>query len=169
MKKTLLICAGLIFLFINARIIYEILTPPGEKVRARLAQVAEDFNEGRPGPCTSGLADQFVDETTKITKPEIRGLLARLALTEKDPQSGHFPYRVQLQLKELGYKVSSGTPRRCVLNSMRPLKSSGERSGISSGKSRSLPIWRRSMVGKSCDRPTRPWPADVFADLSSLC
>ena len=110
MKKTLLICAGLIFLFINARIIYEILTPPGEKVRARLAQVAEDFNEGRPGPCTSGLADQFVDETTKITKPEIRGLLARLALTEKDPQSGHFPYRVQLQLKELGYKVSSGTP-----------------------------------------------------------
>ena len=86
-----------------------------DKIRMRLQEMAEDFNNSRPGPCVAGLHDDFQDVSSeganqRVGKQEIRAFLARLAMTARETKTKKFLYRVSLPADEISIEIPKDAP-----------------------------------------------------------
>ena len=70
--------------------------PEEARIRRLLRGMERDFNRERAGACTDGLADDFREETAGLGKEEIRQILLQAILSERDPETKSFRYRVRL-------------------------------------------------------------------------
>jgi hypothetical protein len=82
------------------------LAPAEVKIRRLVRSMAEGFDASRPSAALRGLAEDFRDRETGLTRGELRGLLVRFFLAERGRQSGRFLWRVELADDEPQVEVS---------------------------------------------------------------
>lgn len=111
MKRILFGTLLLLALVFGVRAIVRALASDETKIRWRIEEMAEGFNDTRMNPILAGLAQDFVDETTGARKDDARAGLAQLFLQRKDPQTKQFPYRARVPEEQLTLSVQPGEPR----------------------------------------------------------
>ena len=85
-KKTLLLLGALLALWLGGRALYVALASPQKKIRWRLEEMVEGFNETRMRPVLGGIAADFVDRTSEITREDLQRTLAWMFLNETGEQ-----------------------------------------------------------------------------------
>jgi hypothetical protein len=85
---------------------------PEERVRARLLRCAEDFDDGRAGPCARVLAGEFLDETSGADAQLVAGALFRMTLSDREPGTNVFLHRVDLPLEAMEIVIDPADPAR---------------------------------------------------------
>lgn len=68
----------------GARALYRALASPEKKIRWRMEEMIEGFNEKRVRPVTAGLAQGFVDQVGGFTRDDVRTTLAWMCFNEVD-------------------------------------------------------------------------------------
>ena len=71
------------------------------RIRWRLEEMVEGFNETRLGPCLRGLAEDWRDAGGEVDRALLADYLRSLFFNERDPESGRFPYRAELEPEAL--------------------------------------------------------------------
>ncbi len=73
------------------------------RIRDMLSAMVDGFNEGSPSRAISGMDENYVEETTKATRDEVKQLLIWLYLTTRDDTTGEF--RLRIAVSDLNVKV----------------------------------------------------------------
>ena len=124
MNRILLVLLGLVALFFGVRAIVHALASDETKIRWLLEDMTEGFNDTRMNPILSGLAQEFVDESSGADKELVRAGLAQLFLQSKDPKTKKFPYIVRVLENETKIDVTQGEPAtarlECVVEFVTP-------------------------------------------------
>lgn len=111
MKRVLLAALALLALFFGVRALVRALASDETKIRWLVEEMTEGFNDTRMNPILSGLAQDFVDDSTGADKDHVRAGLAQIFLQRKDPATKRFPFRAQLPEAEFPVAVQDGEPR----------------------------------------------------------
>jgi hypothetical protein len=78
------------------------LASDATRIRWRLEEMEEGFNQTRLGPCLRGVSERWRDATSGTERALLADLLRSLFFHEVDPESGRFLYRVELERDSLG-------------------------------------------------------------------
>ena len=95
---------------IGVSIVKNALASPETKIRWRLEKMSKDFDLGRAGPCCRGLTDDFRDDTSGAEAQDVRAILSRMTLAERDPETKELLYRVSLPEDEMTIFVDPADP-----------------------------------------------------------
>jgi hypothetical protein len=68
-----------------------------ERVRRIILSMADGFNRCRAGQVVDPLAESYVEETSRHDRTDVRGYLGVLFLTQRDPKTKEFRYRVEVE------------------------------------------------------------------------
>ena len=101
MKRVLLVLCGALLLWIGGRALVHALASDETRIRWLVEDMAEGFGRTRTGAILEGLEKGFVDETSGVDRETLRGMLAHFFLTEKDPATKRFPWRVEATIESL--------------------------------------------------------------------
>jgi hypothetical protein len=71
--------------------------PEDERVRRVILSMADGFNRSRAGQVVDALAENYIEETTRHDRTDVRGYLGVLFLTHRDPKTKEFRYRVETE------------------------------------------------------------------------
>jgi len=116
MKRVIVAVAAIAALILGISLVIRALESPETKIRKRLLRMAEDFDGGRSGPCSRGLAEDFVDATTGARVSEVRALLAQMSLSERDPRTKEFLHRVTLPEEEMTVLLDPAEPTKAQVD-----------------------------------------------------
>lgn len=74
------------------------LTTASDETRIRwlLEEMEEGFNDSSASSVVSGLSEEFLEESERLEKHQIRQFLLYLFLRERDPETKEFRFRVRL-------------------------------------------------------------------------
>lgn len=86
------------------------------KIRWAIHDAAEGFGEARMDPVLAVLARDFRDEPAGYTREDLRGALAALFFSEKDPATKGFPYRCEIAADAIRIEVAEGEPDRATVS-----------------------------------------------------
>jgi hypothetical protein len=101
MRRVLLVLIGLAALVLAGQRLRVWLASDATRIRWRLEEMEEGFNETRLAPCMRGVAAEWRDTESRVDRALLADLLRSLFFHEKDPESGRFPYRVELERETL--------------------------------------------------------------------
>ena len=107
MRRILLGLAAALLLFLVGRAIVRALVSDETRIRWLVEDMAEGFDATRMDPVLVAFAEGYRDETTGADRSNVREALAYLFLTEKDPRTKAFPYRVEVAITKLAIDRSS--------------------------------------------------------------
>lgn len=73
------------------------LLPEEERVRRIILSMADGFNRSRAGQVVDPLAEDYIEETTRHDRTDVRGYLGVLFLTQRDAKTKESRYRVEVE------------------------------------------------------------------------
>ncbi|MEM7305638.1 MAG: hypothetical protein AAF682_03155 [Planctomycetota bacterium] len=104
MTRILTVAALLILVVFGATTLREMLLSDETKIRNRILDAAEAFNDARPGSAVAPLADDWRARPSGVTKQELHQILVGLVLQEKDAE-GDFLYAVDVPEESLAVEL----------------------------------------------------------------
>jgi hypothetical protein len=138
--------AALVLLFFWIR---GCLLPEEERIRRVILSMADGFNRSRAGQVVDPLAEKFIEETAHRDRTDVRGYLGVLFLTQRDPATKEFRYRVEVDAKDVTVAIDAENPglaRATVAASFLALGPGGGRE----------PVWRVE-ISASLERTDEGW------------
>ena len=105
MRRVLLALIALAALVLVGQRLRVALASDATRIRWRLEQMEAGFNEARLGACLRGVADGWRDTESGVDRALLADLLRSLFFHERDPESGRFPFRVELEPEALAIAV----------------------------------------------------------------
>lgn len=84
-------------------------------IRWKLEDACEGFNDTRMSPILDFIARDFVDQRTGAHREDVRGRVAGLFFTAKDPKTRKFPYRAEVLPDTLVVEIDAADKKRAVL------------------------------------------------------
>ncbi len=108
-----LVAAGLVAAL--ARYLVHALAADETRILWAIQDAAEGFGEARMDPVLDVLSRDFVDETSGFRREDLRGALASVFFTEKDPKSKGFPYRCEISADSVTIAIEKGEPDRALV------------------------------------------------------
>jgi hypothetical protein len=107
--------AALLALVVLAgRWVWRALAPDETKIRWVCEDMLDGFNEMRTARVARGLAPDFRDESSGLTREEVREVCRYAFLNELDPKDKSFAYRAEFVPEVWKVKVAEGTPKRAT-------------------------------------------------------
>lgn len=97
MRRPLLGLGAAIALFVVGRWVALALVPETTRIRWRLESMCDGFNETRLSPCLSGIAPGWRHASDGLDRERLTDALRSLFFHERDPQSGRFPLRAEIE------------------------------------------------------------------------
>jgi len=118
MKRVLFGVLAIVLLWFGVRAIVHFFASDETKIRWVVEDMVDGFNDTRMNPIMTGLAQDFVDESSghKYKKDDVRAGLAQMFLQRKDPKTKRFPFRVQVPEEEFHVQVQRVEPRTAELD-----------------------------------------------------
>ncbi|HTF87645.1 MAG TPA: hypothetical protein VK843_04490 [Planctomycetota bacterium] len=104
-RNFLLILVGLTIAWLGIRGIYRALASAETKIRWRIEEMVEGFNARRAQPVLDGLAKDFVDRTSGLTRDEFHSILTWTYFNELDDK-GLFLWSASFDPKELAIELA---------------------------------------------------------------
>ncbi len=92
-------------LVLAARRLWVALASQETRIRWRLEEMAEGFNEQSLGACLRGVADDWRDEGSEVDRALLADSLRALFFQERDQGSGGFPYRAEIERDALAIEL----------------------------------------------------------------
>jgi len=117
-----------------------------ERVRQIILSMADGFNRSRAGQIVDPLAEGYVEETSRHDRTDVRGYLGVLFLTQRDPKTKEFRYRVEVE--NLSVTMDAEKPGKAQVVVVASFLALGAR-GYE-------PVWRVE-VSASLDRTDDGW------------
>ena len=117
-----------------------------ERVRRIILSMADGFNRSRAGQIVDPLAEGYVEETSRHDRTDVRGYLGVLFLTQRDPKTKEFRYRVEVE--NLSVTMDAEKPGKAQVVVVASFLALGAR-GYE-------PVWRVE-VSASLDRTDDGW------------
>jgi hypothetical protein len=151
MRRVLLVLVGLCVVVLLGRQLRLWVASPTTRIRWRLEGMEQGFNETRLGPCLRVVAETWRDETSGTERPLLADVLRSLFFHETDPESGRFPFRVELERETLSIELDperDGHARVDVVAAFATLEN-GEWT----------PTWRVRVTADLIDDDERGWQA----------
>ena len=108
MKKYVLILIGISACAVIAYWVYLASVSDDTRIRWLVADMLEGFNDSRAGTVVSGLSENFTEDTTHVSRDEIKVFLVQLFFTERDPRTKEF--RFKAEISNLETRVKGGDP-----------------------------------------------------------
>lgn len=101
MRRLLAIVAAALVLVLVGR--WAVLALIGDEthIRWRLESMVEGFNETRLSPCLEGVAPDWRHDHSRVDRALLADLLRSAFFHEKDPESGRFPLRAEIEPESL--------------------------------------------------------------------
>ncbi len=106
-RKLLLFSALASLAFLGARAIYRALASPETKIRWRMEEMVEGFNEMRMKHVLRGIHQEFVDRVADVTREDLHSILAWMFLNELDARGG-FLWSAELDPSTISIEVAPG-------------------------------------------------------------
>lgn len=105
MRRLLVATAAALALFLVGR--WAVLALVGEptRIRWRLEAMCEGFNETRLAPCLEGVAPEWRHAHSGLDRARLADALRSIFFHEKDPQSGRFPLRAEIEADSLEIEI----------------------------------------------------------------
>lgn len=105
MRRILVALALAVVLFLVGR--WAVLALVGEptRIRWRLESMCEGFNETRLAPCLEGVAPQWRHTHSRLDRALLADSLRSVFFHEKDPQTGRFPLRAEIEPETLEIEI----------------------------------------------------------------
>ncbi|MFQ5653193.1 MAG: hypothetical protein ACE5GW_00505 [Planctomycetota bacterium] len=100
-RTKIIIGLGICLIAGSVIIIRSLLTPEEERIRWVILGMADDFNGARAGGCVAPLADEFREERYDLGRDELRTILLRIFMGERDRKIGRFRWRVEVEPEEI--------------------------------------------------------------------
>ena len=82
------------------------------KIRWRIEDACQGFDDTRMNPILDLLAKDYREESLGFSREDVRGAVASIFLSEKDPQTKRFPYHVQLIADDLAIDIEKPDAKR---------------------------------------------------------
>jgi hypothetical protein len=101
MRRLLAVLAAALVLFLVGRWAVLALVGDATRIRWRLESMVEGFNETRLGPCLEGVAPQWRHDHSRVDRTLLADLLRSTFFHEKDPETGRFPLRAEIEPESL--------------------------------------------------------------------
>ena len=105
MNRFLLSALAAFAAFFGVRAIVRALASDETKIRWVLEEMADGFNSTRTSRVLGGLSSDFLDETWGADRELVHAGLAHMFFEEKDPETKHFLYRVEIPKEEVAIDV----------------------------------------------------------------
>lgn len=117
MRRLLLALAAALVLFVVGRWVVLALVPETTRIRWRLESMCAGFNETRLAPCLEGVAATWQHEHSRLDRALFADSLRSVFFHEKDPESGRFPLRAEIEPDSLEIELddSDATRARALL------------------------------------------------------
>ena len=109
-KKIVLGYTAAVLLFYAGRTLVRALQSDETKIRRCIATMVEGFNETRLDDVLAGLAPDFRDDASGITRAELREVLVYSFLQDYDGTDRSYLYTAELAPEELVVEVVGGEP-----------------------------------------------------------
>lgn len=146
MRRILLLLVAATALGLVVRGLWRALASDETRIRWRLEEMAEGFDETRLAPCLRGISERWRDEGTSLDRALLGDVLRSLFFHEKDPESGRFPYRVDLEREQLRIETDAqGARVEAVLRFDRLAEGAWE------------PSWRVRVEARMEEHPDLGW------------
>jgi len=97
MRRIALIVVVVALVILGAMELRVRLASPETRVRWRIGEMIEGFNDARVGPCLRGVATSWSDERGRVDRERLANGLRYLFLQERDPKTKAFRFRVELE------------------------------------------------------------------------
>lgn len=110
MRRPLAVLAAALVLFLVGRWVVLALVGDATRIRWRLESMVEGFNETRLAPVLEGVAPEFRHDHSRIDRGMLADLLRSAFFHEKDPQSGRFPLRAEIEQDTLEVTLDAERP-----------------------------------------------------------
>jgi hypothetical protein len=124
-RKTLLLAASLLAIWLCGRALFHALASPEKKIRWRIEEMVDGFNSMRVDPVLHGISPGFVDRTAVVTREELRQVLVWMFLNETDRENG-FHWRAELEPDALSIELVADERSAEVSCGIRLLRLRGE-------------------------------------------
>jgi hypothetical protein len=111
-RKLLLAVVGLTVLVVGGRWAWRALASDETKIRWRIEDMLDGFNECRNGRVCDGLASEFRDRASGATRETVHAALVQLFFERVDSRTHEFQLSAELVADELEIKVEKGEPKR---------------------------------------------------------
>jgi hypothetical protein len=105
MQRFLLSALAAFAAFFGVRSIVRALASDETKIRWVVEDMESGFNDTRMSRVLGGLSSDFLDETWGADREMVHAGLARMFFEEKDPDTKHFLYRVDIPKDELAMEI----------------------------------------------------------------
>jgi len=112
MRRLLLALAAALVLFVVGRWVVLALVPQTTRIRWRLESMCEGFNETRLSPCLSGVAPTWRHASGGLDRERLTDALRSIFFHEKDPESGRFPLRAEIEPDSLEIELDEADDAR---------------------------------------------------------
>jgi hypothetical protein len=113
--STVLKAAALLAIAVLAgRWIWRALASDETKIRWVCEDMLDGFNQMRTARVVRGLAPAFLDESSGVTREEVREVCIYVFMNELDPDDKGFALRAEFVPEEWTVKVAEGTPKRAT-------------------------------------------------------
>ena len=112
MKKAIVVvvAAGLLYLF--GQYLYRALASEETRIGWLLDDVERGFNTCRAGLTVEGFSEKFREKTARISREELRSVLAYLFMTHRHPETKEFRHKVEMEDVRITFPdVDQGTAR----------------------------------------------------------
>jgi len=108
MRRSLLVLIALAAALLAGQRLRWWLSSDATRIRWRLEEMEEGFNRARLGPCLRAVAKDWRDESSGLERALLAEILRALFFSERDPDSGRFRFRVELERETLSIELAAG-------------------------------------------------------------
>lgn len=114
-RKLLLAVVGLALLAIGGRWACYALASDETRIRWRIEDMVDGFNDCKNGRVCDGLASEFRDRTSGATRETVHAALVQLFFERVDSRTHEFQLSAELVEDELEIQVEEGEPKRATV------------------------------------------------------
>lgn len=110
MRRLLAVLAAALVLFLVGRLAVLALVGDATRIRWRLESMVEGFNDTRLAPVLEGVAPDFQHDHSRVDRRLLADLLRSAFFHEKDPETGRFPLRAEIEEDTLEIALDEERP-----------------------------------------------------------
>ncbi|MFT5049896.1 MAG: hypothetical protein ACI8QZ_001289 [Chlamydiales bacterium] len=107
-----LVCVTATAVTVGGRALRVAMASDEQQVRWVFEKLQRGFDNTRLGPVIRGFDENYMDESSGMTREDLRSTLIYLFLNEKDPETRRFSLRMELDSDALQVEVADGTYAR---------------------------------------------------------
>lgn len=129
-QKVFLVAALAVGAVFGWRTIRSALASDEDKVRWVFQDMEHGFNNTRMAPVIGGFAKSYQDESSGVTRAELREILAYLFLRKHDPETKRFRLRVEIDEEALAVAIDEVSRKATVSGAARFFDTLGDEEQI---------------------------------------